>query len=88
MSLSRRVFMSALAAMAAGCRGTATLPNAAGEGFEVIELSHALGPGSPYIHVRDATFPFRREPIATIATRGVYANRWELTEHRRRPSST
>jgi kynurenine formamidase len=31
--------------------------------------------------VRDATFPFRREPIATIATRGVYANRWELTEH-------
>lgn len=51
------------------------------DAFDVVDLSHALGPGSPYIHVRDATFPFRREPIATIATRGVYANRWELTEH-------
>jgi kynurenine formamidase len=40
-----------------------------------------MGPSSPYLYVRDATFPFRREPIATIPTRGVYANRWELTEH-------
>jgi hypothetical protein len=53
----------------------------ASEPFDVVDLSHSLGPSSPYIHVRDATFPFRREPIATIPTRGVYANRWELTEH-------
>ncbi|HLL26004.1 MAG TPA: cyclase family protein [Kofleriaceae bacterium] len=49
--------------------------------FEVIDLSHSLAPSSPFIHVPNATFPFRRTPIATIATRGVYANRWELTEH-------
>lgn len=86
MRLSRRAFVGALAAVAGGCQRSTDRPSLApmsraGEAFDVIDLSHALGPSSPYIHVRDATFPFRREPIATIATRGVYANRWELTEH-------
>lgn len=74
----------ALAALSAACRSTASAPLGRvrpNDAFDVIDLSHPLGPDSPYIHVRDATFPFRREPIATIATRGVYANRWELTEH-------
>jgi kynurenine formamidase len=67
-------------AFCAGCGGRR--PVARGiSGDELIDLTHALTPGSPYIHVKDATFPFRREPIATIPTRGVYANRWELTEH-------
>jgi kynurenine formamidase len=86
VSLSRRAFVGALAALAGGCQGSTARPSrtsasSASEGFEVVDLSHSLGPSSPYIHVRDATFPFRREPIATIPTRGVYANRWELTEH-------
>jgi kynurenine formamidase len=81
---SRRTFMGALAVMGAACRSassTTIAPVQPTDAFDVVDLSHTLGPGSPYIHVRDATFPFRREPIATIATRGVYANRWELTEH-------
>jgi kynurenine formamidase len=48
---------------------------------DVVDLTHPLGLSSPFIHVRGATFPFQRAPIATIAERGVYANRWELTEH-------
>jgi kynurenine formamidase len=73
-----------LASGAAACSASVPVPSARSprdDAFDVIDLSHSLGPGSPYIHVRDATFPFRREPIATIPTRGVYANRWELTEH-------
>ena len=84
MNPSRRTFLGALAVMAAACRSassTTIVPVQPTDAFDVVDLSHTLGPGSPYIHVRDATFPFRREPIATIATRGVYANRWELTEH-------
>jgi kynurenine formamidase len=83
MSVSRRAFVGALGTLSVSCRVSpdghsraASLPE-----LDVVDLSHALGPSSPYIHVRDATFPFRREPIATIAERGVYANRWELTEH-------
>jgi kynurenine formamidase len=95
LSLSRRAFLGALGAVSAACRSATSVSSPAtqpirhgslaatgpSEAYEVVDLSHTLGPGSPYIHVRDATFPFRREPIATIATRGVYANRWELTEH-------
>jgi kynurenine formamidase len=80
MSVSRRAFVGALGTASISCQGgraiSANLPE-----LDVVDLSHSLGPSSPYIHVRDATFPFRREPIATIAERGVYANRWELTEH-------
>ena len=84
MSLSRRAFVGALGALSAGCHGSVpatVVPVQPGPAFDVVDLSHSLGPGSPYIQVRGATFPFRNEPIATIATRGVYANRWELTEH-------
>jgi kynurenine formamidase len=86
VTLSRRAFVGALTALAAGCHGSTARPvrtsaGHASESFDIVDLSHSLGPSSPYIQVRDATFPFRREPIATIATRGVYANRWELTEH-------
>jgi kynurenine formamidase len=86
VTISRRTFVGALTTLAAGCRRSSVRPaqsiaSHANEVFDVVDLSHTLGPSSPYIHVRDATFPFRREPIATIPTRGVYANRWELTEH-------
>jgi len=84
MSVSRRTFLAILAGMATACGGRVPLRSSGSprdDAFDVIDLSHSLGPNSPYIHVRDATFPFRREPIATIPTRGVYANRWELTEH-------
>jgi kynurenine formamidase len=47
----------------------------------VVDLTHTLSPAFPYIPVKDATFPLRISPIATIAERGVYANKWELTEH-------
>jgi kynurenine formamidase len=48
---------------------------------ELVDLSHTLAPSSPYIQVKNATFPFERAPIATIPERGVYANAWRLTEH-------
>jgi kynurenine formamidase len=47
----------------------------------VVDLSHTLAPDSPFIPVEGKTFPFRSAPIATVARDGVYANRWELTEH-------
>jgi kynurenine formamidase len=84
LSLARRALLVGMGAAIAGCHGGRTVARSAdgrGQRFEVVDLSHSLGPSSPYIHVRNATFPFRREAIATIATRGVYANRWELTEH-------
>lgn len=84
MKVSRRSFTWALGAFGLAC-GRAAPPARSsvnpGAGFEVVDLTHPLGPSSPYIHVRGATFPFRRAPIATIPERGVYANRWELTEH-------
>jgi kynurenine formamidase len=83
LNLARRAIVAGLGATLVACglpRERLRSP-AAGQPFDVVDLSHPLGPTSPYIHVRDATFPFRREAIATIATRGVYANRWELTEH-------
>lgn len=77
--IGRRAFVGGLAATVGGC--AASPPSPPAEASTVVDLTHPLGPSSPYIQVRDATFPFRRAPIATIATRGVYANKWELTEH-------
>lgn len=34
-----------------------------------------------FMPVQNKTFPLRMSPIATIERDGVYANRWELTEH-------
>ncbi|RYZ02926.1 MAG: cyclase family protein [Myxococcales bacterium] len=84
MSLTRRGFASAIGALGLACgRASPPAPPASHPfaGYDVVDLTHPLGPSSPYIHVRGATFPFRRAPIATIPERGVYANRWELTEH-------
>jgi kynurenine formamidase len=75
--LSRRALLGGLGTLLVSCG----VPRSPLAGYELVDLTHPLGPGSPYIPVRDATFPFRRSPIATIAERGVYANRWELTEH-------
>src|SRR5262249_1374390 len=75
VTLPRRAFLGLLAALPLACRRHAETSE------EVVDLTHTLTTSSPYIPVRDATFPFRRTPIATIPTRGVYANRWELTEH-------
>ncbi len=45
------------------------------------DLTHTLSPAFPFIPVQNKTFPFRLTPIATNEADGVYANRWELTEH-------
>jgi kynurenine formamidase len=47
----------------------------------LVDLSHTLSPEFPFIPVQNKTFPFRLTPIATLPEDGVYANRWELTEH-------
>jgi len=46
-----------------------------------VDLTHTLSPTFPFIPVQNKTFPFRMSPIATVKLDGVYANRWELTEH-------
>lgn len=46
-----------------------------------IDLTHTLPPSFPFIPVQNKTFPFRIAPIATLDADGVYANRWEPTEH-------
>lgn len=82
MTFSRRALLGAFAAMPLSCRNVSDPPiQGANEPMEVLDLSHTLSPSSPYIQVRDATFPFHRAPIATIRERGVYANQWRLTEH-------
>src|SRR6185503_15209157 len=80
--LSRRALLGALVTMPLACQRTANGPIGTGDDdYELLDLSHALSPSSPYIHVKNATFAFERTPIATIAGRGVYANAWRLTEH-------
>jgi hypothetical protein len=68
--------------------GTGAHQQAIDDGFELVDLTHVLAPSSPYIEVPNATFPFRRTPIATIATRQVYANRWELAPTSTRPATS
>src|SRR5262249_53771956 len=63
---------------------TAVETNARGAGLQfahVIDLTHALDEDTPYIPVRNVTFPFRKTPIAMFATHGVAAYRWEIHEH-------
>ncbi len=68
--------------MPLSCRTTSGEPSKLGEPeYELVDLSHTLTPSSPYIEVKNATFPFERTPIATLPERGVYANAWRLTEH-------
>lgn len=47
----------------------------------LVDLTHTLSPEFPFIPVQNKTFPFRIASIATLKEDGVYANRWELTEH-------
>ena len=81
MSISRRSLLSGLGAstLAAGCvsqsRTRGGLPS------RWVDLTHTLSPAFPYIPVQNKTFPFRLAPIANLEHDGVYANRWELTEH-------
>jgi kynurenine formamidase len=76
-----------MAALAAACAHQPSAPALSPglldrlRGARMIDLTHTLSPAFPFIPVKDATFPFRISPIATIAQRGVYANKWELTEH-------
>jgi len=80
--LSRRALLASSLAVPLSCRKADGEPARTGdEDHELVDLSHSLGPSSPYIQVKDATFPFERTPIATIGERGVYANAWRITEH-------
>jgi kynurenine formamidase len=80
--MSRRALLSSVIGAAAVGRTRHDVDTALpSKTARLIDLTHTLSPDVPYIHVKDATFPFQREPIATIPARGVYANRWALTEH-------
>ncbi len=82
MTMSRRAALSSAASVIVAGYSAARVYDVGDHGMEqVVDLTHPLSPDSPYIHVKDATFPFQREAIATIFERGVYANRWALTEH-------
>jgi kynurenine formamidase len=82
MMLSRRALLGSVLALPLSCRKTGGTPaTTGGDDHELVDLSHSLGPSSPYIKVENATFPFERTPIATIGERGVYANAWRITEH-------
>ena len=47
----------------------------------VLDLSHDLHPGFPWIPVPGVTFAFEMKPIATIEKAGVAANEWRIHEH-------
>jgi kynurenine formamidase len=82
MKMPRRAMLfSAIGGLIAGCRVRESEQTAQALPERIVDLTHPLSPESPYIRVENATFPFQRDPIATIPHRGVYANRWALTEH-------
>ena len=81
MTLSRRALLGACLALPS-CWGRQQRLGPASTGdCDLVDLTHTLGPSSPYIEIPNSTFPFRRTPIATLPERGVYANAWTLTEH-------
>ena len=47
----------------------------------IVDLTYTLTPEFPFIPVHGLTFPFRLDPIATIAKNGVAANSWHIHEH-------
>jgi kynurenine formamidase len=84
MQPSRRSFFACLAA----CGVTESLLGCSREAApqrawpaHLVDLTHTLSPNFPFIPIQNKTFPFRLTPIATLGEDGVYANRWELTEH-------
>lgn len=56
-------------------------PGAAPRFAHVVDLTHTLDSAFPYIPVPGITFPFSLEPIATLESNGVAANRWHIHEH-------
>ncbi len=82
MQLSRRSFAwltaCGMTESFVGC--TQITPLSAGPAH-LVDLTHTLSPEFPFIPVQNKTFPFRLAAIATLEKDGVYANRWELTEH-------
>jgi kynurenine formamidase len=63
------------------CRGAVAPASSLGRPRQMMDLTHTLSPEFPFIPVQNKTFPFRIAPIATMKADGVYANKWELTEH-------
>src|SRR5262249_29081482 len=61
--------------------GEMTAPGAGLKFAHVVDLTHTLDENTPYIPVPNITFPFRKTPIATYASHGVAAYRWEIHEH-------
>lgn len=47
----------------------------------IVDLSHDLHEGFPWINVPSVTFPFSKTPIASIEEFGVAANSWTIHEH-------
>jgi kynurenine formamidase len=47
----------------------------------ILDLTHTLSDGFPFIPVPGITFPFSLTPIATLDKNGVAANRWNIHEH-------
>src|SRR5688572_5161891 len=79
---SALIALTPLALLASfGCAHERRLAPGASRPSHVVDLSHVLSPRFPFIPVENKTFPLRMAPIATLDRDGVYANRWELTEH-------
>src|SRR5262245_27319610 len=49
------------------------VPSADVSTIVIVDLSHTLTPGFPYIPVQGVTFPFKSTPIATLEKMGVAA---------------
>jgi len=88
VGLSRRLLLADVLAVGAGllpgCRSSRAVRGEALPGpfaRRSLDLTHTLSPEFPFIPVQNKTFPFRSTVIATVSADGVYANRWELTEH-------
>jgi kynurenine formamidase len=75
--MKRRAFLS----LASAGLGSACMPPSAPAPRHLVDLTHTLSPRFPFIPVQGLTFPFEIHPIATLASHGVYANAWRLTEH-------
>jgi kynurenine formamidase len=63
-----------------GCRASPP-PAALATPAHLVDLTHTLSPQFPYIPIGALTFPIRITPIGNFDRDGVYANKWELTEH-------
>src|SRR5579859_6863123 len=76
-----RVAVVAVLALVTPALAGCARPPAWGPPAHVVDLTHTLSPRFPYIPIHDLTFPIRVTPISDFSRDGVYANKWELTEH-------